>query len=136
MQFAPGDLLTQPDACTSNGPKKVLVVDDERSIADMLAVILNKNHYDAQAVYGGLDAVEKARHFCPDFVLSDVIMPGMNGVQAAIKIRELCPSCRILLFSGMATTADLLEEARAHGQVFELLSKPIHPRYLLEKLNS
>ena len=114
---------------------KILVVDDERPIADMLAVILNRNNYEAEAAYGGLQAVESARKFCPDLVLTDVVMPDMNGVEAAMQIRRICPDCHILLFSGMATTADLLADARARGESFEMIAKPVHPRYILERLS-
>ena len=60
-------------------------------------------------------AVEKARSVRPDLVISDVIMPDMNGIDAAIQIRGFLPSCKILLFSGQAATADLLENARQRG---------------------
>jgi CheY-like chemotaxis protein len=115
---------------------KVLVVDDERVIADTLAIILNQHGYDAAAVYTGTSAVEHARASSPDLVISDVIMPDMNGIEAAIQIRKFLPTCKILLFSGQAATADLLENARAQGHEFEILAKPVHPQDLLAKLRS
>ena len=114
--------------------QKVLVADDEKVIADTLAIILNQNGFDASAVYTGTAAVEKARSVRPDLVISDVIMPDMNGIDAAIQIRGFLPSCKILLFSGQAATADLLENARQRGHEFEILAKPVHPQDLLEKL--
>jgi CheY-like chemotaxis protein len=119
-----------------NGKPKVLVADDERVIADTLAIILNQHGYDASAVYTGTAAVERARSVRPDLVISDVIMPDMNGVDAAIKIRAMLPTCKILLFSGQAATADLLESARQQGHEFEILAKPVHPQDLLAKLRS
>src|SRR5258708_22760425 len=119
-----------------NGKPKVLVADDERVIADTLAIILTKHGYDAPAVYTGTAAVERARSVRPDLVISDVIMPDMNGIDAAIKIRAMLPSCKILLFSGQAATADLLETARQQGHEFEILAKPVHPQDLLAKLRS
>jgi CheY-like chemotaxis protein len=113
---------------------KVLVVDDERVIADTLAIILNKAGFDASAVYTGTGAVERARSDRPDLIISDVIMPDMNGIEAAINIRAFLPACKILLFSGQAATADLLESARAKGHDFEILAKPVHPQDLLAKL--
>ncbi len=115
---------------------RVLVVDDEQVIADTLAKILDLNGYDASAVYTGTAAVESARSLRPDLVISDVIMPDMNGIEAAISIRGFLPSCKILLFSGQAATADLLENARAQGHEFEILAKPVHPSDLLAKLKS
>jgi CheY-like chemotaxis protein len=110
------------------------VVDDEKLVADSLAEILRRFNYEAVAFYSGESAIESAREQCPDVVLSDVIMPRLNGVETVMKIRELCPHTRILLLSGNAATADLLRAARAQGQEFELLPKPIHPDELLRKL--
>ncbi len=115
---------------------KVLVVDDEQVIADTLAKILDLNGFDASAVYTGTAAVENARSLQPDLIISDVIMPDMNGIEAAIHIRGFLPDCKILLFSGQAATADLLETARSQGHEFEILAKPVHPADLLAKLKS
>ncbi|HYE24206.1 MAG TPA: response regulator [Clostridia bacterium] len=119
---------------TTKPKPRVLVVDDERVIADTLAIILNQHGFDASAVYTGTMAVERARAVKPDLIISDVIMPDMNGIEAAISIRGFLPGCKILLFSGQAATADLLENARAKGHEFEILAKPVHPQDLLAKL--
>jgi CheY-like chemotaxis protein len=113
---------------------RVLVVDDERVIADTLAIILSQAGFDAHAVYTGPDAVQLARDLIPDLIISDVVMPIMNGIEAAIEVRKFLPSCKILLFSGQAATADLLETARAQGHDFEILAKPVHPQDLLAKI--
>ena len=120
----------------SKAKPRVLVVDDEHVIADTLAIILNQAGFDASAVYTGNDAVDMARSQKPDLIISDVIMPDMNGIEAAILIREFLPSCKVLLFSGQAATADLLEKARAQGYEFEILAKPVHPQDLLTRLRA
>src|ERR1035441_6865197 len=109
---------------------RVLVVDDEHVIADTLAKILDLNGYEASAVYTGTAAVESARSFQPDLIISDVIMPDMDGIQAAINIRGFLPNCKILLFSGQAATADLLENALFKEPEFENLCTPAHPAAL------
>jgi CheY-like chemotaxis protein len=113
---------------------KVLVADDERVIADTLVIILNQAGFDATAVYSGEKAVELAESLRPDMLISDVIMHDLNGIDAAITVRSLLPNCKILLFSGQAATADLLDRARNQGHEFEILAKPVHPRDLLAKL--
>jgi DNA-binding response OmpR family regulator len=113
---------------------KVLVADDERVIADTLAIILNQSGFEATAVYSGEKAVETAKVLRPDMLISDVIMTDLNGIDAAIKIRTLLPECKILLFSGQAATADLLDRARVQGHEFEILAKPVHPQDLLARL--
>ena len=67
-------------------------------------------------------------------LITDVIMPGMTGIEVAIALRDSLPDCRILLFSGQAATADLLELVKTHGHQFEIVAKPIHPSDLLVKL--
>jgi CheY-like chemotaxis protein len=114
----------------------VLVVDDERIIADSIAQILRNNGYQARVAYGGPDAIRKVMDECPDIMLSDVVMPQINGIEAAKAIHEMCPDVRILLFSGQATTVNLMETAAQQGYHFEILQKPIHPDALLAKLRA
>jgi DNA-binding response OmpR family regulator len=116
--------------------KRILVVDDESNIADSLAEILIVHGYDALAFYEGQAAIDAARNQCPALVISDVVMPNLNGVETVLAIRELCPTTHIWLFSGQAGTANLLESARKKGHDFELLPKPIHPDELLKKLSA
>jgi len=115
---------------------KVLVVDDERIIADTLAMILNQSGFEARAVYSGEKAVEQASLFEPQMLITDVIMADLNGIDAAIQIRAILPQVKVLLFSGQAATADLLEKARTQGYEFEILAKPVHPQDLLNKLKA
>jgi CheY-like chemotaxis protein len=115
---------------------RIIVADDEQVIANTLAIILNQAGFNAQAVYSGESAIKALSSFEPDMLISDVIMPGMTGIEAAIRTREILPSCKILLFSGQAATSDLLETARAKGHNFEILSKPVHPADLLKQLRS
>jgi DNA-binding response OmpR family regulator len=115
---------------------RVLVADDERVIADTLAMILNQSGFQARVAYTGEKALELAAEFQPEMLISDVIMAGLNGIDAAIQIREILPSIKILLFSGQAATADLLEKARERGYEFEILAKPVHPQDLLAKLRA
>jgi CheY-like chemotaxis protein len=113
---------------------RVLVADDEQVIANTLAIILNQAGFEARAVYSGEKAIESLDTFEPDMLISDVIMTGMTGIEAAIATRAKRPKCKILLFSGQAATADLLEKARTQGHEFEILAKPVHPTDLLAKL--
>ncbi len=115
---------------------KILVADDERVIADSLTMILNLSGFEARAVYSGESALELAAEFKPEMLISDVIMAGLSGIDAAIQMRTLFPQIKILLFSGQAATADLLEKARAQGYEFDILSKPVHPQDLLARLRA
>ena len=120
---------------TTNSPKlRVLVADDEQVIANTLAIILNQAGFEARAVYSGEKALEELDSFQPDMLISDVIMTGMTGIEVAIETRKKLPNCKVLLFSGQAATADLLERARVQGHEFDILAKPVHPTDLLAKL--
>lgn len=115
---------------------KVLVVDDERLLADTTGAILRRAGYDVKIAYDGFDAVEFVHSFGPDYVLTDILMPGMNGVELAIAVKRLSPSTRVVLFSGQAGIYDILEESRAKGFEFPLLAKPVHPFKLIDALKS
>lgn len=79
---------------------RVLIVDDEPVIADSLAYALGDFGYEATAAYNGQEALKSAAVLKPDVLISDVVMPGMNGIEAGIQIRRMLPSCRIILLSG------------------------------------
>jgi len=110
---------------------KIVVIDDESLIAETVVEILRDQGFDAVAVPNGASAIDLAKTWRPEIVLSDVIMPGLNGIETGIKIRELVPGCKVILFSGQAATVDLLEQAREQGHGFEILAKPIRPEKLI-----
>jgi DNA-binding response OmpR family regulator len=112
----------------------VLVVDDESSIADTLAEILSRNGYAAVAAYDADSALETALLKPPELLITDVMLPGMNGIDLAIHVRRIFPDCKIILFSGQASTGDLLAAANRDGHQFVLLSKPVHPTDLLARI--
>src|ERR1051326_6953721 len=115
---------------------KILVVDDEPIIADTLVDILGGDGHKAFAVSDGESAIKWAQMLHPDAVISDVIMPGMDGIEASKRILQVLPNCRVILFSGQAASTALVETAKDECCVFELLAKPINPETLLEKLKS
>ena len=112
----------------------VLIVDDERIIADTLSIILSRSGYTTMTAYDGLAGLEIARNSTPDLIISDVVMPGMTGVELAITLTHAIPTCKILLFSGQAATVDLLEKAREAGHAFTTLTKPVHPTDMLKRV--
>ena len=114
---------------------RVLVVDDERLIAQTVAAILNQNGFEAQAAFSGDEALETARKVRPDIVLSDVLMPRMSGVELGMQVRNELPETRVILFSGQAATTELMRKAHDAGYSFELVPKPIHPDDLVSRLN-
>jgi CheY-like chemotaxis protein len=109
----------------------VFVVDDEPVIASTLAAILQMHGFSANFFTSPLEALIAARAKSPDLLISDVDMPSLSGIDLAIRMKALYPSCKILLFSGQPSTLDLLESARAQGHDFDLLLKPVPPPELI-----
>ena len=89
--------MSEAPAATPSKPR-VLVADDEQVIANTLAIILNQAGFEARAVYSGEKAIESLDSFQPDMLISDVIMTGMTGIEAAIATQKKMPNCKILLF--------------------------------------
>ena len=122
---------------TSPGKVKprILVVDDECTIAVTLALILERQGYWTTTAYSGEEAVQVAPSFLPDLILSDVIMGAMNGIEAVTEILAILPRCKVLFISGNAAYVNLLEDARAKGFTFDFLSKPVPPLELLTRIS-
>lgn len=113
---------------------RILIVDDERAIADTLSTIFRRQGYEAFTAYDGLLGLDAAMNLRPNLVLSDVSMPGLDGVSMAMAIRGMLPEVPVLLFSGQASTVDLLHGAEEKGFHFELLQKPISPDVMIRKV--
>ncbi|MGA8743292.1 MAG: response regulator, partial [Terracidiphilus sp.] len=112
---------------------RILIVDDEAAIADTLVLIFQLQHYEMRVAYSAEQAIEVIAEWRPDLAILDVMLPEMNGIDLAIVIKANYPCCHVLLFSGHANTAMLLEEAGRKGYQFEVLAKPVHPSLMLER---
>ena len=119
---------------SGEGTFHIFVVDDEQGISDTLAIILQRNGFAVSSFTNPLEALKQAATGSPNLLLSDVVMPELSGVDLAVSIKEKCPDCKILLFSGQAETIDLLRAARQQGHDFPLVAKPIHPVDLLRRI--
>jgi CheY-like chemotaxis protein len=139
-RFSRNEGMLPSDEAGSKQPQrslpKILIVDDEKRIADTLSEILEMSGFHVATAYDGWGALEAAARFHPDFLLSDVLMPRMNGVELAIAMRKMYPDARILLFSGQAGISEILLAGHRQGFEFELIAKPIHPLKLIERLKA
>lgn len=124
---------TRGDVRSTSKPT-ILVVDDQQLIADTTRDVLNRLGFKAVSAYNGQSALKIAAKLKPDYLLTDVLMPGMNGVDLAIALQKEMPKTKIVLFSGQAGITDIVSKAKADGHIFDLLAKPIHPEKLLEHL--
>jgi DNA-binding NtrC family response regulator len=120
----------------SDNKKRILVVDDETLIADTLTEILNDSGFEAITAYTAESALQLARGFRPHILMSDVLMPQINGVELAIAMQAAYPATKILLFSGQPSTGAIVQNARNQGYDFEVLGKPVLPEDLIVKLRA
>lgn len=114
--------------------RKILVVEDEASIADTLAVILSTRGYQVQIAYSAEKGIEIIAEWQPDLAVVDVMLPQMNGINFSIILKDNYPACHILLFSGQPDAGALIEEALKKGHQFPILAKPVHPEYMLNTI--
>ena len=120
----------------SSSIARVMVVDDEPIIASTIAAILKLSGFETRFFVDPLDALDAIKTFKPDVLLSDVMMPGLSGIELAIRLKEACPTCKVLLFSGGYRALDLVQRALSYGHDFQLLSKPCHPKTLVDRVKS
>jgi len=114
--------------------KAVLVVDDDRSVRETLVLVLQHHGFTARSVDSGEAALFEARQHPPNVAILDILLPGLNGIESALRLRQALPTCRILLISGGATATDMLNDAAAKGHFFEVLAKPTAPDELIATL--
>ena len=112
--------------------RTVLVIDDDRVLADTLAQILRLNGFQPVALYSGEEAIELVERLQPDIVLSDIRMSRVDGIEAAKRIRALHPECRVILFTAHPVSSAM--KHMIHGLEFELLQRPLHPEEVLTTL--
>lgn len=110
----------------------VFVVDDEELITSSLGQILSREGFEVFGFTNPLHALDRMQTVEPALLISDVMMPQLNGIDLAIQTKIVRPECGILLFS--AAAPEFSTQARANGHDFRLLQKPVHPAILLHEI--
>ena len=122
-----------PVECSANFEIRVLIVDDEKMVADSLALVFSGNGYETRTAYSAEQAAEIVSRWEPSLVILDVMLPGLNGIDFAIRLKALFPACHILLFSGDQNTSRLIQEALENGHEFSVMAKPVYPKVFLDE---
>jgi CheY-like chemotaxis protein len=113
---------------------RVLVVDDDRLVADTLSLIYNANGYECEASYSAAEGFERAKAFSPALMLCDVTMPEESGLQLADRVEESMPNTRVLMLTAYASNAaQVVAQSRRMRRPLKLLSKPCRPDDLLRE---
>ena len=111
-----------------------MVVDDAPNVSKTLVLILSNAGYEAVAVYSAEEALALIPTWMPDEAILDVDLPGMHGIDLAIRLKAEYPTIRVTILSGHTATTDRLEKAREDGHSLQALAKPIHSFELLSAL--
>ena len=115
---------------------KILVVDDDPDIVEILRYNLSLGGYDVKSAFNGKEAIKKAKIFLPEIILLDVMMPEMDGIEACSLIKEI-PSLvntRIIFLS--ARSEDYTQLSAFDAGADDYISKPVKPKILLKKIES
>ncbi len=111
---------------------RVLVIDDDRLVADTLCMIYKVNGFDSEARYSAAEGFERAKSFEPALVLCDVTMPEESGLQFADRMQQVLPGTQMLLLTAYASNAASVRAHSRHMQrPLKLLNKPCRPDDLL-----
>ena len=116
--------------------KKILIVDDEKDILELLDYYLIKEGYKTMKASNGKEALKVAKDFLPDLVLLDLMMPEMDGIETCIEFREdkLLKDCLIAILTARAE--DYSQIAGLNAGADDYINKPIKPRVLLSRIKA
>lgn len=112
--------------------EKILVVDDVDTIARVYARFLERQGYEVRIAFNGEQALEEWNKFHPDLIISDIRMPKMSGFELANTIRKKAPKQKIILMTGYADEAEVLEQQKSHG--FPFFTKPADLQTVVSKI--
>ncbi|MEP2235158.1 MAG: response regulator [Alteripontixanthobacter sp.] len=113
---------------TNSGPLRILLAEDEEAMRSYLARALEKAGYDVTAVDRGTSAVPLLEDDHYDLLLSDIVMPEMDGIELAQKCNEISPSTKVMFITGFAAVTLKANKEQPRAKV---LSKPFHLRDLV-----
>jgi len=118
----PGGGMKMPDG---NKRGRILIVDDEESIGVGISEILKDEGFEAAYVINGEDAVKAVRDKDYSLVFMDIVMPGMNGLEAYREIKKVRPNARVVLFTGYFRDAEnVILQGIEEGMIDEFIRKP------------
>jgi two-component system alkaline phosphatase synthesis response regulator PhoP len=115
---------------------KILVVDDEPDIVDIISYNLRKEGYVVQTAENGLEAVSAAKNFVPDMILLDVMMPKMDGMEACKQIRAIPVLKNSFILFLTAREEEFVEVLSWQAGADDFLTKPIKPRALISRIEA
>jgi len=113
---------------------KILVVDDEPDIVEILSYNLKKEGYEVESAEDGIQAVKLAKKFHPDVILLDIMMPNQDGVETCRQIREIPELKNTFIIFLTARSEEYSEVAAFDVGADDYINKPIKPRALMSRI--
>jgi len=115
---------------------KILVVDDDPDIIEILTYNLSNEGYNVKSAVNGVEALKKAKKFIPDIILLDVMMPEMDGIEACSNFREIESLSKSMIIFLSARGEDFTQIAAFDAGADDYINKPVKPKILLKKISS
>jgi len=115
---------------------KILIVDDDPDIIEILTYNLSNEGYNVKSAVNGIEAIKKAKKFIPDIILLDVMMPEMDGIEACSNLREIESLSKSMIIFLSARGEDFTQIAAFDAGADDYINKPVKPKILLKKISS
>ena len=115
---------------------KILIVDDDPDIIEILTYNLSNEGYNVKSAVNGVEALKKAKKFIPDIILLDVMMPEMDGIEACSNLREIESLSKTMIIFLSARGEDFTQIAAFDAGADDYINKPVKPKILLKKISS
>ena len=116
--------------------KKILLIDDEQDILEILSYNLEKEGYDVSTASNGIQGIEKAREIIPDLILLDVMMPEKDGIETCQDLRKIKELQQTLIVFLSARSEEFSQLAGFQAGANDYIVKIIKPKILISKVNA
>ena len=126
--------MSEPQASRDGGSQRILVVDDERSIAELLSIALRYEGFEVATAFDGREALERFDGFRPHLLLLDVMMPGLDGFEVARRLAEKRSEAPIIFLTARDTTADKIRGLTLGGD--DYVTKPFSIEELVARIRA
>ena len=115
---------------------KILLVDDDKDVLEILSYNLSKEGFEVEKATDGIIALQKAKKFLPDLIILDVMMPNMDGMETCEKLREISDLNDVIITFLTARSEDYSQITGLDAGADDYISKPIRPKVLVSKVQS
>mgnify|MGYP001263866447 CR=1 FL=1 len=119
-----------------NSSLKILIVDDDLDIIEILKYNLKKSGYSTKSANNGIEAIKKAKKFIPHIILMDVMMPEMSGIEACSEIKQIDELRETIIIFLSARSEDYTQISAYDAGADDYISKPVQPKILLKKISN